>query len=67
MSLYLEIYSMYAWGYICSYMNKLSQVKIFFREKILTFLDKKAIIFYFTLNTFHFFIIILVYQYTDHN
>ena len=45
MSLYLEIYSMYAWGYICSYMNKLSQVKIFFREKILTFLDKKAIIF----------------------
>jgi len=44
MSLYLEIYNMYAWGYICSYMNKLSQVKIFFREKIFTFLNKIVII-----------------------
>ena len=33
-SLYLEIYNMYAWGYICSYMNKISQIKFFFRGKI---------------------------------
>ena len=45
MSLYVEIYNMYAWGYTCSYMNKVSQMKIFFGDQNIQIFGKVTTIF----------------------